>query len=182
MERCIEFTGNANEYEDFLGAVLRTHFRNVEAFVIRMLEIVENEEHRREIQAQLTSFRVGRIMTTDACMAVAERLHSEWGEAAFGEHRSKALAEEAQKALEHRVKAHKPENPYVRRRVLEMTGGRCAYCDAQLGGDFHIEHVVSKAAGGPDHLANYVPACGPCNSQKHTMHVLEFIKRYGGRR
>lgn len=42
-------------------------------------------------------------------------------------------------------------------------GNRCWMC----GGDFEcVDHVKPLAVGGKDCLANFRPACGPCNSSK----------------
>lgn len=78
---------------------------------------------------------------------------------------------------------HNKSDPQIRRRVLALTNGHCAYCNIKLndGGQaadsFVVEHVVPASCGGPDHLANYVPACQACNISKRDGHVLEFIKR-----
>jgi len=79
-----------------------------------------------------------------------------------------------------RLHVDSPNDPAVREAVKALTEGLCAYCDAELGEDWHIEHVVPKSAGGPDTLANYVPSCKSCNSAKHALHVLEFIRRKQG--
>jgi hypothetical protein len=80
--------------------------------------------------------------------------------------------------LHHRLKEHNPASPEVRKKVLELTGGRCAYCDAVLEGvPFEVEHVVPRVNGGPDHISNYVPSCSACNAKKSTGHVIQFIKR-----
>lgn len=44
---------------------------------------------------------------------------------------------------------------------------RCAYCRRKTR-QLQIEHVVAIANGGKHGLTNIVPACQPCNSQKHT--------------
>jgi len=78
---------------------------------------------------------------------------------------------------------HPKHTPDVRKQVFDLTGGRCAYCDCVLEPEgngarsFIVEHVVPTSCGGPDNLANYVPACGACNSAKSSEHVLTFIKR-----
>lgn len=79
-------------------------------------------------------------------------------------------------------------NSEVRARVFALTGGKCFYCDVALAmsqGDlspddvrrlFHLDHLVPKDAGGPDHESNFVPACGPCNGAKGAKSYLEFIR------
>jgi 5-methylcytosine-specific restriction endonuclease McrA len=77
-------------------------------------------------------------------------------------------------------------DPEVRQKVWEMTNGHCAYCDVKLvrglahplpPNSFEVEHVVPVSHGGPDTLANYVPACRACNASKNASHVLDFIRR-----
>ena len=41
---------------------------------------------------------------------------------------------------------------------------RCFYCNCSIEKkDMTLEHVLPKSKGGPDHIANLVLACGPCN-------------------
>ena len=67
--------------------------------------------------------------------------------------------------------------------MFDLTGGRCAYCDCVLEPEgngarsFIVEHVVHTSSGGPDNLANYVPACAACNTAKSAEHVLTFIRK-----
>lgn len=68
-------------------------------------------------------------------------------------------------------------HPLVRQQVLNLTEGHCSYCDVKLGDDWHVDHVVPVSQGGPDSLANYIPACPSCNVSKNGHHVLTFIKR-----
>lgn len=80
-------------------------------------------------------------------------------------------------------KEHAINDPAVRSAVLALTGGRCAYCDCELEQGtgttetFTVEHIVPRESGGPDNIANYVPACKSCNCSKGTGHVITFIKR-----
>lgn len=83
-----------------------------------------------------------------------------------------------------RVKEHLISDPDVRQQVFNMTDGRCFYCEAELsfdgltpGAEFNVDHVMPRASGGPDHLMNYVPACGPCNVSKNASHLVDFFKR-----
>lgn len=85
---------------------------------------------------------------------------------------------------------HQLTDPEVRRQVLAMTDGRCTYCatavsDAPIEGQsvkMFVEHVVPASKGGPNHLVNYVPSCGSCNSAKGDRHVLHFVRNVQPRR
>lgn len=64
-----------------------------------------------------------------------------------------------------------------------MFGGLCAYCGQPLGDKWHADHVepivrdwysvrIGHAPKGPDHpdrdhFGNLMPACPPCNIDKH---------------
>lgn len=90
----------------------------------------------------------------------------------------------AQMAETVRGDVHSLNDPAVRDMVWAMTDGHCAYCGTQLtkfkqensSQNFCIEHVVPRSSGGPDNVANYVPACMGCNSSKGASHVLDFVK------
>lgn len=84
------------------------------------------------------------------------------------------------------VAEHPINDPAVRKQVLAMTGGVCTYCAASLtdgqpvegqSTKLYVEHVVPSSKGGPDHLCNYVPSCGSCNSAKGDRHVLHFVRK-----
>ena len=62
----------------------------------------------------------------------------------------------------------------VRQTVWSMTNGHCFYCGRKLEEQFHIDHVVPKARGGVDHIANYVPACRECNLSKRARLIHEW--------
>lgn len=49
------------------------------------------------------------------------------------------------------------------RTLLERDGGNCFYCREPLGDDITVEHLVSRAHGGPNHISNLVLAHGQCN-------------------
>jgi len=85
--------------------------------------------------------------------------------------------------LEARLREHALNNPVVRDMVWNITGGRCFYCEIELTRErcaeepnrcFHIDHLVAKSNGGPDHTSNYVPACHRCNVSKGAKSFIEF--------
>lgn len=90
--------------------------------------------------------------------------------------------------VEANYEVHLLHDPKVREQVWALTDGKCAYCDCDLGtkdsklATFAIEHVIPRHSGGPDHIANYVPACIGCNSAKGREHVLHFIKKHVSKR
>lgn len=87
--------------------------------------------------------------------------------------------------LTERLKEHALHNADVREAVWNMTGGKCFYCEVELirciGEEqdrsrcFHIDHIVPKVSGGPDHISNYVPACERCNVSKKAKTFVEFL-------
>jgi hypothetical protein len=90
------------------------------------------------------------------------------------------------RALQERKKEHAIHSPEVRAQVWAITEGRCIYCDVELTRErdpddpqrcFVVDHVVPKAAGGPDHLTNYVPACASCNGGKAARPWFDFVRK-----
>lgn len=53
---------------------------------------------------------------------------------------------------------------------------RCHYCGRELD-EFTVtqEHLQPISRNGTNFLSNVVPACGPCNSRKHTKTESEFL-------
>lgn len=80
---------------------------------------------------------------------------------------------------------HALTNRSVRVEVWKKTGGKCSYCHKPLAHPYeeakegqesmHVDHVVPKSAGGPDHMLNYAPSCGPCNISKNGRDVVVYI-------
>lgn len=74
--------------------------------------------------------------------------------------------------------AGRPSIPSGWKRTLwDKQGGRCIYCHRELSDLFHVDHVIPRASGGPDHLTNYVLACPLCNHRKSAMSPLEWLER-----
>lgn len=74
-----------------------------------------------------------------------------------------------------------------RHEIWCKNAGHCVYCDTELaepdigqespleGSVFHVDHLVAKSSYGPDHMANYVPSCEPCNIRKGAKDPVKFI-------
>jgi 5-methylcytosine-specific restriction endonuclease McrA len=99
-----------------------------------------------------------------------------------------AILQQYQNSKTERLRKHSVSDPEVRAKVWSITGGRCFYCSVELSRErsaeapnrsFHVDHLVAKANGGPDHISNYVPACHSCNSSKHARPFAEFFRWRG---
>lgn len=70
----------------------------------------------------------------------------------------------------------------VRDPLKNAFGASCFYCETPLGRDNPIDHVLPWSLVGIDGLANLVPACRPCNSDKrHSLPAPAIIDRALGR-
>ena len=61
----------------------------------------------------------------------------------------------------------------VREYLLEQWQRTCAYCH-KTGVPLQVEHIIPKARGGSDRVANLTLACAPCNTRKGTHTAAEF--------
>lgn len=86
-----------------------------------------------------------------------------------------------------RLIVHDPADPAVRKAVWDMTDGECVFCHVQMTANimlphaptqFHVDHIVPKAHGGPDHLANYAPTCRSCNIKKGAQPFAQFFLKH----
>lgn len=70
--------------------------------------------------------------------------------------------------------------------VFDKYDGTCRYCEKQITfsnygahgrrGAWHVDHSVSKANGGTNHLNNLFPACIPCNLEKGSRNGDSYIR------
>jgi hypothetical protein len=61
----------------------------------------------------------------------------------------------------------------IREYLLEKWKRRCAYCQ-RTGISLQVEHIVPRARGGTNRVANLTLSCEPCNKQKGTQTAVEF--------
>lgn len=69
-----------------------------------------------------------------------------------------------------------PIDKATREEAKHKFGGHCAYCGVRLGKSFHVDHVIPYAAGGPEDIMNFFPACKYCNSLKNALSLEQFRK------
>ncbi len=73
---------------------------------------------------------------------------------------------------QHRRRAHKlaAEGMHSADDVLKQYGaqqGRCWWCFAELGSNYHVDHRIPLSRGGSDGPENIVCACAHCNQTKN---------------
>lgn len=64
----------------------------------------------------------------------------------------------------------------LRARLIERDGLECFYCGTAIDGVATIEHLLSRAHHGPNHLANLALAHRPCNEKANDLSVVEKVK------
>lgn len=69
-----------------------------------------------------------------------------------------------------------------KRKCIEFFGHACAYCGAAIEkGRGDLDHLVSAALGGRNHISNRVFSCKPCNAeQKRDKQWEEFLREKHG--
>jgi hypothetical protein len=70
--------------------------------------------------------------------------------------------------------------------IFDKMDGHCRYCGKKLAwknygkrdrrGAWAVEHSVSKANGGTDHLNNLFPSCYACNEEKGSRNGSSYMK------
>lgn len=74
--------------------------------------------------------------------------------------------EEAQQSL----------NERTRQAILKRDGDECWFCGKPMGADMTIEHLVPKAKGGRNMLANYALAHRVCNNRAAALPLVRKIE------
>ena len=69
-------------------------------------------------------------------------------------------------------------NYYIGDNIIQH---RCLCCKKTVisNTQFEVGHVLSERDGGTLELSNLRPICGPCNRSMGTMHMVEYVKKYG---
>lgn len=64
-------------------------------------------------------------------------------------------------------------------KLLLLQRGKCACCGLPLGDDFHMDHIMPMALGGPNTDDNIQLLRQRCNSQKSSKHPVDFMQQRG---
>lgn len=154
-----------------------------------LITLTPNENEAKDALFKWTLADDNQVTATDIVTMALERMSADL-EKIGGNFIAKFVVMEREMGLAQAAAARMREHPThsedVRRQVWEWSGGKCHYCGTEIGlqlefgkATFHIDHIVARANGGPDHVSNYVPACSKCNGAKSDKPYLEFIRQRG---
>ncbi len=68
----------------------------------------------------------------------------------------------------------------TREYLLNKWNRACAYCGAKQV-PLQIDHIHPRARGGSDRVSNLTLACGPCNQEKGSLLIAEYLKDHPAR-
>lgn len=61
-------------------------------------------------------------------------------------------------------------------KLFKLQKGKCACCKQPLGDNFHLDHIVPLALGGPNIDENMQLLIARCNLQKREKHPIDFMQ------
>lgn len=61
----------------------------------------------------------------------------------------------------------------------KFTNGKCPCCKQPLGDEFHLDHVIPLALGGPNTDDNMQLLRKTCNLQKSAKHPVQYMQERG---
>lgn len=71
------------------------------------------------------------------------------------------------------------EGEHTAEEVMQMyedQDGLCAYCERELNGEFHVEHMIPLCRGGSNDWSNLAISCPECNMRKRDKTAVEFME------
>ena len=75
--------------------------------------------------------------------------------------------------VEQRLPGPTSKGQVTRAKLLKRDGGDCWFCGTPMGNDCTIEHLIPKARGGSNSLANYALAHQRCNAEAAALPLVE---------
>jgi hypothetical protein len=64
-------------------------------------------------------------------------------------------------------------------KLFNLQKGMCPCCKQPLGNDYHLDHKMPLALGGPNSDGNMQLLRGICNKKKGTLHPVDFMRSKG---
>ena len=64
-------------------------------------------------------------------------------------------------------------------KLFSLQKGKCPCCGLPLGDDYHMDHIIPLALGGPNTDDNIQLLRQRCNNQKHAKHPVDFMQSRG---
>lgn len=84
-----------------------------------------------------------------------------------------------QKNQRRRARRKNAEGSHSYNEILDMIrdqDSKCAYCEIELNGLYHVEHMLPFSRGGSNDWSNLAIACASCNVSKGTKTAEEFMQ------
>lgn len=67
------------------------------------------------------------------------------------------------------------------RQIIEASGGHCFWCGAEVGTDYHFDHIQPMGRGGANTPDNVCVSCPTCNNRKAENAPAVFVSRLAAR-
>lgn len=67
----------------------------------------------------------------------------------------------------------------LKEKLFSLQRGKCACCGLPLGDNYHLDHIMPLALGGPNTDDNIQLLRQRCNNQKHAKHPVDFMQERG---
>lgn len=64
-------------------------------------------------------------------------------------------------------------------KLMALQRGKCAHCNCNIVGGYHVDHIVPLAKGGRHEAENVQILCGPCNLRKSDRDPIAFAQLSG---
>lgn len=131
--------------------------------------------------------KIGKLKERMAQWEEAGKKNKEARMAAFEHRIEKALQIEKTEAERKRIKRAKKRakrraiggklSTGLAIKLLKLQKGKCAYCRADLGESYEMDHVMPLAKGGPNEDSNIQLLCRSCNASKGYQHPQDFAQK-----
>ena len=63
--------------------------------------------------------------------------------------------------------------------IYKMQNGKCAYCKAEVGSSYHIDHIQPLSLGGSNNRDNIQITCPTCNMKKSYKDPIDYAQSLG---